>query len=121
MDKILLIVPDWNLRQLYHELLFSRNIEVIPIDNIESGLPLLITTRIRLAIIYIDPNNLASAEVFLKVRQKDLKLLNIRVVLITSESETIDNLTKKTDLILNPDKLTPTEIVTSILQTISII
>lgn len=111
MEILLLIISDWNLRQLYHELLFSKNnIEVIPIDSIENAILILSLNQIKLAVVYVDNKNITELQVFLNLRKKHKNLLKTKIAIITSYIGLRFRHVSDEDIVLNTDKLTPVEI-----------
>lgn len=114
MDIVLLIVPEWNLRQLYHELLFSKNIEVVPIDNISDAILMLTLQQFNAIVIYSDESQYKEVTAFLSLRTKKPEWHNTKVVLISPEYSFYNNNLLATDIVINPDLLTPIEISTKI-------
>lgn len=110
MDKLLLIIPDWNLRQLYHELLISKNIEIVPLDKVEDAVLILSLTEFMAAVFYVNLRNSQEIENFLKLRKKHKKLSSVKIILLLEES--LNNFSiLKNDLILDANKLNPAEVV----------
>ncbi len=107
MDKILLLVPDFNLRQLYHELLLSKNIEVIPLDNIYDAIIMVAFAKFKLLVLYLDDHNSLEGTVFLNIRKKHKVLLKTKIIILTEDEETYSKMLTEKDLILNPSQLSP--------------
>lgn len=110
MDKLLLIIPDWLLRQLYHELLISKNIEIVPMDKVADAILILSLTEFRVAVFYVNSANSQEVENFLRLRKKHKKLSNVKIILLSEESFNSFSILKN-DLILDVNKLNPVEIV----------
>lgn len=110
MEILLLIISDWNLRQLYHELLFSKNMEVIPIDSIENAILILSLNKIDLAVIYVDDENVAEFEIFINLREKHKNISKVKIVLLTSFANFSFPFFPENELVLNVDTFTPVEV-----------
>lgn len=109
MEKILLVIFDPSLRQLYHELLTSSDFEVIPADSIENAMLNLMGNEISIVAIYVDDDNSEEAQMFLRLcryRQiwMDLRFAVISSILIDYPYNSM------LDLKLNPDVLEADEI-----------
>ncbi len=107
MEKILLIVTDFNLRQLYHELLFSKNIEVVPISSISSAMVFLSLEDFPIIVIRVD-ENISEIEVFLDLRKRHSTWLKSKIFLLSSNLNLKKNLSPK-DLILNTKYFPPSK------------
>lgn len=101
MDKILLLVSDWNLRQLYHELLHSKNVEILPTENIADASVMLMLNSCTAAIIDADSTFQGEVKVFLNLRSEHAKLSKTKVILLTSKLEFYGSLLRKGDFILD--------------------
>ena len=112
MIKILLIASDFNLRQLYHELLFSKNIEVVPISTVSSAMVLLSLEDFPSIVIQIDGNS-SEAEVFLNLRKKHPTWLKSRIFLLTHDLKLEESL-ENSDLMLNTSQFPPRQIASQI-------
>lgn len=110
MEKILLIITDWNLRQLYHEQILSKSIEVVPIDTYSNGLVILLLMQFAKVVVYVDETSASQAEVFLSIRRKHQKLLAIPVILLGDKDAYTHFLTDR-DVALDPLVFSPGEII----------
>lgn len=118
MDIILLTVSEWNLRQLYHELLFSKTVEVVPTASISNALLLLTLSHFAAAVFYIDEQNAVEMEVFLSLRKKHQGLRNTKIILLTADNDAYASLLTDRDRILDPLKSTPQELINNIKSSI---
>src|SRR5690349_4139900 len=118
MDVLLLIISDSNLRQLYHELLFSPSTEIVPIIDMGDALLFLTLHTYTAAIIYVDDDNGAEVCAFLQLRQKQISLLKTKIILLTSEKETFRPFLSERDRTVDIDSLNPGSIVGSIQEVI---
>jgi DNA-binding NtrC family response regulator len=109
MEKILLIIFDPSLRQLYHELLSTSDYEVIPADSIENALLSLMGNRISIVAIYVDDDNREEAEMFLKLCRYRQIWMDLRFAVISSQLINYPY-NSMLDLKLNPDILEADEI-----------
>ena len=114
MHKLLLIVPDASLRQLYHELLVNRQIEVMPVATIEDAILLLSVYQFKMIVIYVDPLNEKSAITFITLRKKLAKWLKAKLVILTSGLDMPESNLYYDDLVLNPLHLSPVELTETI-------
>lgn len=110
METVLLIVSEWSLRQLYHELLFGKDFEVVPVANVQDAILLITLIYFSTAVIYIDDKISTSAVAFLNLRKKHQGLRNTKMILLTSESYLYNRLLVERDVIINSDKLTPPQL-----------
>ena len=118
MEKILLIVSDWNLRQLYHEELLSKRIEVVPVENICDAMVLLVLSKFRAAVLFVDYHTSEEAEVFLRLRDKYESLRTTLMVVLTSE--TFDaTLLAPEDMVFDPLQTSMGTIIETIKRTLA--
>ncbi len=110
MDKVLLIVSDLNLRQLYHELLLSKTLEVLPVEDIGDATILLTLNQFSCAIIFADGKNTNEIEIFLNLRKKHRTLIKTKIVLLTPD-DIFESLLIPTDLTLDPLLQSPVEMI----------
>lgn len=111
MGKILLIIQDFRLRQLYHERLFSTETEVVPVDDLASAVLLLTLDYFTLAVFYVEDDE--EAAVFLKLRERHERFSQIRFVLLAADNDFQDLMQLK-DVILSPVDLSVGEITVKI-------
>lgn len=114
MEIILLIVSDWSLRQLYHELLMSKNIEVVPVDSVENALVMLAVRKIDTIALYIDESNETAAEAFLRLRTKREHWRAINLFLLSSDCAKCEPWIKENDTVLNPLSCSPLELMNEV-------
>lgn len=114
MDKIIFVVPDPDLRQLYHELLFSEKIEIIPLDILTDAIILLVLTEVKLLIIYVDDNNLALANAVFHIRSKNLRLMKTKLVVVSPIDKEALKFLSNQDQLISPLHYNPEEIVKQI-------
>lgn len=110
MDIILLFIPDWNLRQLYHELLLTRSIEVVPAHLVEDMMLLITLSKFSTVVIYLDDKSNESLITFLQFRKKYNRWSNIKFILLTADKNDYSPFLYPKDTILNPILLTPVQI-----------
>lgn len=111
MDSLLLVVGNNNLRQLYHELLFSPSIEIVPISDVTNAILFLALQKYAAAVIYIDMHNDAEAIAFLKLRQNQESLLRTKVIILSADETNARNYILESDFFVEMNKVTPGEIV----------
>lgn len=116
MEKVLLISYDWSLRQLYHELLLSKDIEVTPIDNIEDAIMLLTIGEFAGVAIYIDKESHNQVLTLLQLRKKHTRWGHLQFFILSAEGESFKRWLLPCDLILNPLLDSPMEITQKIKQ-----
>lgn len=116
MDKILLIISDWNLRQLYHELLFSKTVEIVPIAEISDATVLLMLSSYRKAILHTTFEHMDEIELFLSLRNRHIKLSKTELIILTDNVEFYKSLIRSNDVILGEENLTPKEISVKVKQ-----
>ena len=109
MDKVLLIVSDWNLRQLYHELLFSKNIEVVPVKDIIIAVLYLAADHFQAMVLYIDDES-QNIQMFLHLRKERQSWRTIKLILLTSDKDLYQSYLTEIDITINLQKNTPAEI-----------
>ncbi|MEO8582006.1 MAG: hypothetical protein ABI425_05550 [Patescibacteria group bacterium] len=102
MEKILLIVLDWNLRQLYHELLLTRNLEVTPIDSIEDAIVLLSLGQFETIVLYTDEQSHNQVLTLLRLRKKYPRWQNLKFIILSADSDAFRQELNEADLIINP-------------------
>lgn len=116
MDTVLLLIFDLNLRQLYHELLLSRNIEVVPANNVANASLFLAVHSFNAVVVYLDDATNNEITVILKLRKKYTQWAKTPCIFLTSDSSNFINLLNKQDTIINPIAVPPTEVANKIKQ-----
>src|SRR5690348_16360802 len=99
MDKVLLIIFDWNLRQLYHELLLSKDLEVTPTDSIENAILLLTMTEYQSVVIYTDETASEQVLTLLQLRKKHVRWTDPLFIILSADADMFQKWLKPTDLI----------------------
>ncbi|MEK7526044.1 MAG: hypothetical protein AAB546_01030 [Patescibacteria group bacterium] len=82
MKKILLIVPSKNLRQLYHENLSQKQVEIVAVDSLATAVVLLIVEKFD-AVVWHSTRNY-EIRLFLKIRQGRKKWLKTKLFIVTN-------------------------------------
>lgn len=103
MKKILLIVTNDKLRQVYHEILFSHRVEVIPVTELSVAIMLLSLDKFTLVILDVG-QNLLETEVFLKLRKKYHNLSRVKFILLT-DNKNFNPILSKTDMLIYTSKI----------------
>lgn len=116
MDKILLLISDAKLRQLYHELLNSENIEVLPVSSVENAIAMFAFNTFNAVVIYPDDIEQSLIETFFHLLHKIDTVSRSRVILLTSDPDQYAPLFGKRDSAINIIHLNPDEITTKILR-----
>ena len=113
MVSVLLLITDENLRQLYHRLLFSKNIELMVTSSIENAVVWLTIRHFHLILFYADDQKHTEVETFLRLRQKQTGWKQAQLILLSSISDThnYQKLLTNSDLVLNPLAYTPTDLI----------
>lgn len=108
MDKILVVIKNLDLRYLYQELLLSKKYEVIPLDSIPNTLMLLAINHVKAILFYDDVRGLRT---FLSLRKRRKNWLTIKIILLTTEENLYSHWLMPNDLIFNPHKASPGDII----------
>lgn len=111
IEKIILLISDQRLRQLYHELLISENVEIIPAYNLENALLIESIDNISITILYPDDIESKSIERFLQVHQKIEKLSKVKMIILTSDPDQYASIVSVDRIIINIIHLNPDEVV----------
>ena len=112
MKKILLIIDNDELRQVYHEILFSHRVEVTPVKEISTAIMLLNLDKFSVVILDMG-NNLLETEIFFRLRKNYKNLLKTKFVVLTKDKNFSPNLIK-TDLLINCDEIPFEEVIKKI-------
>ncbi len=102
MKKIILIITNNKIRQLYHEILQSENIEVVPLSDLSTAIMILNLEKFDLAVLKND-QFLIETEIFLKLRQKHKNLSATKFVIL-SKNKDFNPKMIKADLLINTSK-----------------
>lgn len=108
---MLLIIPDSHLRQLYHEKLFSSELEIVPVEDLACALLLLTLMHFTVAVLHIEIAE--EAEVFLRLRSQNERFATVKLIVL-SNNDYFDTIIKKNDMLLSPLKFSFKEIVSRI-------
>lgn len=109
MENILLVILDFNLRQLYHDLLLTENTEVVPVSKIENAVLVESLTKFNLIVLYSDDIEQGSVKAFLRLQKRIEKFSKVKIALLTADENTYSKCLTSGDQILNISKLTPAE------------
>ena len=111
MENILLIIADFSLRQLYHELLFSEYCEVVPVAKVANAIVIESLFDFRTVVLY--PDDVAPTEIdaFLRLQRKIKRFARARIVLLTSDHDLYARRLNATDTILDINELGPSEVI----------
>jgi len=112
MKKIILIITNNKIRQLYHKTLQSKNIEVTPIADLSIAIMLLNLNKFDLAVLDND-QNLIETEIFLRLRQKHKHLSRTKFIIL-SKNEDFHPKIVKTDLLIDTSKTSVKNIIDQI-------
>ncbi len=85
MEKILVIIPQTNLLQLYHELLRKRQAEVLTTSTISHAIVYMLVEDFS-AIILVD-KQIHETLLFLQIRQKRRKWFQIKLILVSKSRD----------------------------------
>jgi len=102
MKKTILIITNNKIRQLYHEMLQSENIEVTPIADLSLAIMLLNLNTFDLAVLDND-QNLIETEIFLRLRQKHRHLSRTKFIILSKNKDFHPKIIK-TDLLIDSSK-----------------
>ncbi len=109
MDNILLLIPDFRLRQLYHDMLMTENIEIFPVSKVENAILVESITKFSLLVMHTDDIEPALVKSFLRLQKRIERFDKVSIVLLTADESAYMKLLTKNDLVLNISKLTPKE------------
>lgn len=113
LDKVLLIINEIQLSQLYHEVLIASGYETIITEHVETAFPFLIISSFQ-AVIIFDNNQIESIENILDIRKKHRCWQKTQVIIVSVEDHFPFNINKDIDIVVNPLLLSPGEIVARI-------
>lgn len=116
MDKLLLLISDARLRQLYHELLTSENFEIVAASTVENALVLQTLENISILIIYPDDTDSKMINTLLHLEKTVKQFSKTRIIVLTADTEQYASLLSPTDVTINTMHLNPDEIVKKIKQ-----
>jgi len=111
IDKMILLISDQRLRQLYHELLISENIEIIPVFNLENSLLIEYVDTIAITVLYPDDFKFVTVERYIQVHHKIGKLSKVIMIILTSDPDQYRGIDLKNKIIINIIHLNPDEVV----------
>ena len=120
MDKILLLVTDPKLRQLYHELLNSENIEILAVSSVENAIAMFAFNTFRAVVVYPDDIEQPLVETFFHLLHKIDTVSRSRVIVLTSDPDLYSPLFGKRDIAINIIHLNPDEIIVKIQKALSL-
>lgn len=108
---MILLISDQRLRQLYHELLISENIEIIPVFNLENSLLIEYVDTIAITVLYPDDFKFVTVERYIQVHHKIGKLSKVIMIILTSDPDQYRGIDLKNKIIINIIHLNPDEVV----------
>lgn len=114
MDKILLLITDPKLRQLYHELLHSEKIEVLPVASVENAIAMFAFNTFKAVVLYPDDIDQSLIETFFHLLHKIDTMSRSRVIVLTSDPDQYSAQLGKRDSCINIIHLNPDEIIVKI-------
>lgn len=118
METLLLMIPETSLRQLYHELLLYKNIEVVPTSEMTNAMLFLTLCQYNGVVMFIDDTNIAEVEAFLSMRTKHRRYQKIQLILLTASEVPYRELLIENDVVINLSKLSPGEVANTIVRTL---
>lgn len=118
MDAILFMSSNRIVRQLYHGLLFSKNIEIVPVESMSDATVLLMLNPYFRIIMHVSPEEKDQTKLFLNLRNRHHKLSQTKLILLTDNVNVYSGLIIAKDYILNTSALTPKEITKKIKELI---
>ena len=113
MEKVLLIITNHTLRQLYHELFVSESFEPVVSENVASALVML-TIHDNIAVVVLFDDQESEVQTLLRLRKRRRKWLRIPLVILTPEPALFARSLTKKDLLFNSLSINPTEVVDTI-------
>lgn len=87
IDKVLLLIKDRGLRRLYHELLLTQDVEVVPTESVESALVLECVDRYTSVVMYPDDMSDDAVASYLLLHTQVPRLSEIYIVILTTDPE----------------------------------
>lgn len=115
-DPILLVIQDPSLRQLYHELIVPKGVEVVPVCSLEDVL-LLQSIRVYGAIvIYADDIPQSELEIYITLQKKVERLGKSKILFLTSCPDEFSSILRVQDILIDLRVCSPTDIVTEIVN-----
>lgn len=110
IDRLLLLISDRNLRQLYHELLFSLQIEIVPVESISAALLMLTLENYTHAVLLVDERNSDEIIVFLALRQQQAQWQRIRFFIISFDERIRTAPLEPFDMVIEGENKNPEEV-----------
>ncbi|KKS41875.1 MAG: hypothetical protein UV61_C0001G0101 [Candidatus Gottesmanbacteria bacterium GW2011_GWB1_43_11] len=108
-DKILIIISDRTLRQLYHELFVHEELEVTMAESIGEALVLLTLHKYSSIILYEDDE--IETKTFLRLKHRRRQWFQIPLLILTPEPNVFATSVTKKDILFNSLYIHPSEIV----------
>jgi len=114
MGNILLVILDFNLRQLYHDMLLTENTEIFPVSKIENAVLVESLTRFNIIVLYTDDIEPGTVKSFLRLQKRIEKFSTVKIALLSADENAYVKCLTSGDQILNISKLTPQDTVDKI-------
>ena len=120
IEKLLLLIADSKLRQLYHELLNSEKIEIIPVASVENAIAMFAFNTFTAVVLYPDDIDQPLIETFFHLLHKIDTMSRSRVVVLTSDPDQYSSLLRNHDSVINIIHLNPDEVIAKIRKALSL-
>lgn len=117
--KVLLLIKDDPLRQLYHELLYTQYAEIIPFSTIEDAIAALAVSRYTALVLYPDDMSEHTIDSFLHLLHKIESFAHTRLLIITIEPEIYSQSIRQNDSVIGMMHLDPSEVALKIKHILS--
>lgn len=114
MVNILLVILDFNLRQLYHDMLLTENTEIFPVSRIENAVLIESITKFNVIVLYTDDIEPGTVKSFLRLQKRIEKFSTVKIALLSADENAYAKCLTNGDRILNISKLTPQETIDQI-------
>lgn len=118
-DILILLIHDPHLRQLYHELLLSHDIEIIPVATIEESIGILATIRCTAIAIFTDDLELEAVKRYIGILHHITTHGTVRVVVMSGEPDQYTGVVGSDDTVVATSYIDPSEIALKIKHTLS--
>ncbi|MFO0703125.1 MAG: hypothetical protein U0525_00155 [Patescibacteria group bacterium] len=114
MGNILLLIPNFNLRQLYHELLLTENIEIFPVSKVENTILVESINTYDILVIHTDDIEPGAVKSLLRLQKRIEKFSSVKIALLTADEYAYHKCLTGGDKVINVSKKTPVDTVQEI-------
>jgi hypothetical protein len=114
MENALVLIPNIQLRTLYHELLLAENVEVYPVAKVENAVLAESLTNFSVLVFHTDDTDSGKVKSFLRIHKKIEKFSHTPIVLLTVDEYAYAKYLSSKDMVINIAKISPRDVVIKI-------